>query len=52
MVENIYLNKAKKKEYEKDFDLLLNYNQDFWQLDSGVKEFLIKTSLSNKLLNM
>lgn len=49
MVENIYLNKAKKKEYEKDFDLLLNYNQDFWQLDSGVKEFLIKINSNQNI---
>ncbi|MBW6482958.1 MAG: hypothetical protein K0B10_07840 [Vicingaceae bacterium] len=49
MAKNIYLNKAKKKKYMKDFDLLLNCKQDFWQLDFGVNDFLIKVNLNQNI---
>jgi hypothetical protein len=48
-MQNIYLNKSKKKYYMDDFHVLLNCELEFWKLDAGIKEILIQINSNENI---
>jgi hypothetical protein len=48
-MQNIYLDKAKKKYYMDDFNALLNLTIEFWKLDNGLKDILIKINTNENI---